>query len=159
MTQRRALLYTAAAAAIAPVVTPKLIEVGFTSELPDREAAPATDTATAAAISAPRTTAIDVSAATGRSISGPITAWTTGTGMDVVEHVAGTTANGTLLVFYRSRLSNGWRVVDASAEAGRSLAVGAALTSWVTNDVEHVAGVGAGGELLAFYWSSARRGP
>ncbi len=74
-----------------------------------------------------------------------------------MEHVAGTTTGGVLLVFYRSRNSGGWRVVDASAEAGRTVASGAALTNWTTRDgqftVEHVAAVGAGGELLVFYWS------
>jgi M6 family metalloprotease-like protein len=105
----------------------------------------------------PRTTAIDVSAATGRTIRGPVTAWTTGTGTSAVEHVAGTTATGSLVVFYRSPNSGGWRAVDASAEAGRVAAAGTALTSWVTRDgpytVEHVAAIGAGNRLLVFYWS------
>jgi M6 family metalloprotease-like protein len=121
------------------------------------QTASARETAQAAAATAPRTTATDVSAATGRTIQGPITAWTTGTGTGAVEHVAGTTATGSLVTFYRSPNSGGWRAVDASAEAGRVAAAGTALTSWVTRDgpytVEHVAAVGTGNRLLVFYWS------
>lgn len=117
---------------------------------------PAAAPLAAAAIDAPPTTAADVTAATGRTIDGPLTAWTTGTGAGLVEHVAGT-SSGVLLVFYRSGNSGGWRVVDASAEAGRTAVTGSVLTSWVTRDgeftVEHVAAVGAGGRLLVFYWS------
>jgi len=112
---------------------------------------------TAAAIDVPGTTVVDVSARTGRSISGPITAWTVGSGADVVEHIASTTADGALLVFYRSPNSNGWQIVDVSAEAGRLVASGAALTSWVTRDgdytVEHIAAIGVNDRLLVFYWS------
>jgi M6 family metalloprotease-like protein len=127
---------------------------------PAQQEAARRGTATAMAlrpINAARTAVVDVSASTGRSIGGSLTAWTTGDGADTVEHVAGTTTAGVLLVFYRSRHSNGWRVVDASAEAGRALAGAEALTSWVTKDgeftVEHVAGRGANNAMLVFYWS------
>ncbi|MEO8628795.1 MAG: PASTA domain-containing protein [Betaproteobacteria bacterium] len=112
--------------------------------------------ATAAANAAIRTELIDVSATTGKTINGPITAWTIGTAPDIVEHVAGAADNGHLLVFYRSRNSNGWRVVDASAEAGQTI-VGDFFTSWITTDgeftVEHVAASSPSGDLLVFYWS------
>lgn len=127
---------------------------------PAQQAVARPGTATAAAlrsIDSVPTAMVDVSASTGRPIAGPLTAWTTGDGADTVEHVAGTTTGGALLVFYRSRHSQGWRVVDASVEAGRTLAGLEDLTSWVTKDgeftVEHVAGRGANNAMLVFYWS------
>ncbi|MEV6597118.1 hypothetical protein AB0M36_09685 [Actinoplanes sp. NPDC051346] len=109
-----------------------------------------------APITTPRTTAVDVSAQTGKSITGPITAWSTGSGSGLVEHIAGTTTSGALVVFWRSQ-NSGWQVVDASAEAGKQVRANSPLTSWTGKDgdvtVEHVAAVGAGGELLAFWWS------
>lgn len=114
--------------------------------------------ASAAPVTAPRTTATDLSAATGWTVTGPITAWTVGTGADVVEHVAGTTSSGVLVVFWRSKNSGEWRAVNASAEAGRTVAAGSALTSWITkngsSNVEHVAAVTPAGDMLVFYWSS-----
>jgi hypothetical protein len=140
---------------------------------PAQQVAARHDTAAAAAlrpIDAVRTAVVDVSASTGRSIAGPVTAWTIGDGADTVEHVADTTTAGALMVFYRSRHSNGWRVVDASAEAGRTLAGTEALTSWVTQAAttgstvvgdpvtwtvpqqaaERIAARGANGHLLVF---------
>jgi len=115
-------------------------------------------TAAAAAVTTVRTTATDVSAATGWNVTGPVTAWTVGSGSGLVEHVAGTTTGGVLVVFWRSATSNGWHAVNATSEAGAPVAAGSALTSWTTGSgstsVEHVAAIGATGDLLVFYWSS-----
>jgi hypothetical protein len=142
-----------------PLTALVAMSLTLTSAVAVQAAAPPGAAQAATAISAPRTTAVDVSAATGRSISGPVTAWTTGSGANVVEHVAGTTTAGLLIIFYRSPNSGGWRAVDASAEAGRTVASGSALTDWISKDgsltVENVAAVGTGGELLVFSRSSS----
>ena len=107
-------------------------------------------------LTAAPTLAIDVSARTGRTVSGTLTAWVTGTTGRFVEHVAGVTEAGRLMVFYRSPFSDGWRVIDASSESGQHVGNGA-LTSWQVRDgeftVEHVAAMSAKGELLVHYWS------
>jgi M6 family metalloprotease-like protein len=112
--------------------------------------------AAAAAVTTPRTIAVDVSAQTGKSITGPITALRTGIGSGLVEYVAGTTTAGALVVFRRPH-NGAWQVTDASAEAGRAVRSHSPLTSWNGRDgdvtVQHVAAVGAGGELLVFWWS------
>jgi M6 family metalloprotease-like protein len=101
------------------------------------------------------TGAEDVTALTGHQVSGPLTSWLTPDGPYTVEHVAGVSRSGDLLIFYWSSRSGVWRVVNASQEAGQR--VQGSLTSWLTSDgpytVEHVAGTNAAGDLLVFYWS------
>jgi len=99
----------------------------------------------------------DVTAATGRSITGPLTSWLTPDGPYTVEHLAGRSADGSLLVFYRSSRNDAWKVVNVTAKTGRRVAD--ALTSWQTKsgsyNVEHVAGRDSAGNLLVFWWSPA----
>jgi M6 family metalloprotease-like protein len=63
------------------------------------------------------------------------------------------------VVFWRSANSDGWRALNVSAEAGRTVTAGSALTSWtsVVNaaTVEHISAIGADGNLLVFRWTSA----
>ena len=140
-----------------PVTALLAMALALTSAIAIEAVPGQTREATAAPVTAPRTTATDLSAATGWTVTGPVTAWTTGSGTSVVEHVAGTTSGGVLVAFWRSSTSNGWHAVNASAEAGRTVAAGSALTSWTTKDgsatVEHVGAVTAAGDLLVFFWS------
>ena len=102
-------------------------------------------------------TAQDVTASTGRSVTGRLTAWQTRDGPYAVEHLAGRSAGGSLLVFYRSSRDDRWKVVDVTGKTGRRVAD--ALTSWQTRsgpyNVEHLAGRDAAGNLLVFWWSPA----
>jgi M6 family metalloprotease-like protein len=104
-----------------------------------------------------RWTERDVTTITRRIITGPLTAWETPDGPYTVEHLAGRSLDGSLLVFYRSSRNNLWKVVDVTAKTGRRVAD--ALTSWQTKsgpyNVEHVAGRDSNGNLLVFWWSPA----
>lgn len=101
----------------------------------------------------------NVSSRTGQRIAGPVTAWLTPDGPYRVEHLAGVSPAGNLLVFYRSTRNNQWKVVDVTAKTGRRLAADR-LTSWLTPNgpytVEHLAGRDALGNVLVFWWSPAR---
>jgi hypothetical protein len=107
-----------------------------------------------AELEGPLASVVDVWQITGQLVTGSLTAWVTGADQDV-EHVAGATSAGDLVVFYSSPRSRGWQVVNASREAGRTV-VGP-FASCITRDGEYtvgqVAARGPGGELLVFYWS------
>lgn len=100
--------------------------------------------------------AVDVSARTGQTVGGQLTAWVTGRLREFREHIGGVTEGGHLMVFYRSPFSDGWRVVDASEESGQNVGMGP-LTSWQVRDgefmVEHIAAVSDQGDLIVHYWS------
>ena len=104
-----------------------------------------------------RWSAQDVTARTGRTAAGALSAWQTRDGPYVVEHLAGRSTGGALLVFYRSSRDSRWKVVDVTAKTGRHVADG--LTSWQSRsgpfNVEHVAGRDSTGNLLVFWWSPA----
>lgn len=102
--------------------------------------------------------AVNVSAKTGQRIVGGLAVWTTRNGPFLVEHLAGRTPAGDLIVFWWSP-QHDWQAVNVSAKTGRRIA--SAATSWVTPDgvggtVEHLAARGASGEVLVFYWTPAR---
>lgn len=101
---------------------------------------------------------VDVSAKTGQRIVGGLTSWQTPNGPFLVEHLAGSTPAGDLIVFWWSP-QHDWQAVNVSSKTGRRVSTSA--TSWVTPDgvgglVEHLAARGAGGELLVFFWTPAR---
>jgi hypothetical protein len=102
--------------------------------------------------------AVDVSAISGTTLAAgaPLTSWQTPDGPLVVEHLAGVDANGDVIVFFWSPRAD-WQAVNVSAISSTTLAAGAALTSWQTPDgpflVEHLAGVDANGNVIAFFWS------
>ncbi|PNG53103.1 MULTISPECIES: hypothetical protein [unclassified Variovorax] len=93
----------------------------------------------------------DVTATTGEHVVGPVAAWTTGD----VEHLAGRSPAGDLLVFWWTPRADRWQVVNASQEAGAR--IDGPVAAWVTtaNDltVEHLAGRSPAGDLLVFWWS------
>ena len=120
-----------------------------TTDLPEPSLAPVERAG--AALQGPLASVVDVSQITAQVVTGALTSWVTGHESDV-EHVAAASSDGDLLVFYASPRSDGWKVVNASGEAGQK--VGGPLTSWVTRDgeytVEHVAGRAPDGDLLVF---------
>jgi M6 family metalloprotease-like protein len=97
---------------------------------------------------------IDVTAITGQRIAGPVTSWLTQDGPYTVEHLAGQSLSGDLLVFFWSPRAN-WQIVNVSAITGQRIA--GPVTSWLTQDgpytVEHLAGQSLSGDLLVFFWS------
>ena len=97
---------------------------------------------------------VDVTAITGQRAVGPLTSWQTPDGPYNVEHLAGMSLDGEILVFYWSPRHD-WQVVNVSQITGQRVA--SPLTSWQTPDgsynVEHLAGINVQGEVLVFYWS------
>jgi M6 family metalloprotease-like protein len=102
--------------------------------------------------------AVNVTAATGYKITGPVTSWQTRDGSYLVEHLAGRALNGDLIVFYWSPNSGGWRAVNVTLKTGHKIAN--TVTSWQTPNgslnVEHLAGINQFGQLIVFWWSPAR---
>lgn len=99
--------------------------------------------------------AVNVSAKTGYRIVGGLANWQTRNGPFLVEHLAGRTPAGDLIVFWWSPQQD-WRAVNVSTKTGKR--VSTSPTSWVTADgaggtVEHLAARGPAGELLVFYWT------
>jgi hypothetical protein len=97
---------------------------------------------------------VNVSQITGQQIASPLTSWQTPDGPYNVEHLAGMSPTGDVLVFFWSPRHD-WQVVNVSQITGQQIA--SPLTSWQTPDgpylVEHLAGVSPGGDVLVFFWS------
>ena len=97
---------------------------------------------------------IDVTSITGQEVTGPVTSWRTHDGPYLVEHLAGQSPKGDLLVFWWSPRAD-WQVVNVSDITGARI-VGP-ITNWQTQDgpytVEHLAGKSFKGDLLVFWWS------
>jgi hypothetical protein len=100
------------------------------------------------------TNVVDVTAITGQGVAGPVRSWVTPDGPFLVEHLAGQSPTGDLLVFYWSPRRD-WQAVNVTAITGQKIA--GPVTSWVTPDgpflVEHLAGQSPSGDLLVFFWS------
>jgi hypothetical protein len=97
---------------------------------------------------------VNVSQITGPKIASPVTSWQTPNGPFLVEHLAGTSPQGDLLVFWWSP-QHDWQALDVTAKTGQR--VSGALTSWQTPNgpynVEHLAGMTPDGDLAVFWWS------
>jgi M6 family metalloprotease-like protein len=97
---------------------------------------------------------VDITSKTGQHIIGSVTSWQTPDGPFNVEHLAGMSINGDLLVFYWSPRQD-WTAVNVTSITGQRIA--SPVTSWQTPDgpfnVEHLAGMSINGDLLVFYWS------
>lgn len=96
----------------------------------------------------------NVSVITAQRVTGPVARWQTMDGEFLVEHLAGVSPDGDLLVFFWSSAA-GWQVVNVSAISGQRV-VGPVI-NWQAPDgpfiVEHLAGVSADGDLVVFFWS------
>jgi hypothetical protein len=119
---------------------------------------------------------VNVSNITGQRVLGPLVNWLTQDGPYTVEHLAGVSADGRLLVFYWSPAAD-WQAVDVSAITGQRLANVSApvklpgqpsmigqhvigpLTAWQTRvgevNTEFLAGVSEQGDVLFFSWTPA----
>ena len=100
---------------------------------------------------------VNVTAITGQHVVGGVTSWQTPNGPFLVEHVAGCSPAGDLIVFWWSP-QHDWQAVNVSAKTGRRIA--GAPVSWVTPDgaggkVEHLGVRGVNNELLVFFWTPA----
>jgi hypothetical protein len=118
---------------------------------------------------------VNVSSITGQRVVGPVITWQTQDGSFTVDHLAGVSPDGRLLVFFWSPRAD-WQAVDLSAITGQRLTNVAAaiatlparaleagqqvigpLTSWRTQEgpstVEHLAGLNLDGDLVVFFWS------
>jgi hypothetical protein len=100
---------------------------------------------------------VDPSVITGQNVPEPVVSWRTPDGPFIVEHLAGRSAVGDLLVFWWTPATENWRVVNVSQITGQQIA--GLLTSWQTWDgtfnVEHLAGASPTGDLLVFWWTPA----
>jgi len=100
--------------------------------------------------------AVNVSQKTGYKIAGDVVSWQTPNGSVIVDHLAGRTPAGELIVFYWST-QHDWQAVNVTAKTG--VTVTSDLASYVTPDgpnlVEHLAGHAANGHLYVFWWSAA----
>ncbi len=96
---------------------------------------------------------VDVTAKTGVSVSGGLTAW-----MTPVEHLAGRSPSGDLIVFLWQPHTD-WVAVNASKEAGAQI-VGDPL-AWTVGKgagpTEHIAAEGSNGDLMVFTWKPGKK--
>jgi hypothetical protein len=99
---------------------------------------------------------VNVSDKTQQKVAGPLTNWQTPDGPFTVEHIAGVSPNGDLLVYFWSPAAD-WQVVNVSDKTQQKIA--GPLTTWQTTEgllnVEHVAGASPSGDLLVYFWSPA----
>jgi hypothetical protein len=99
---------------------------------------------------------VDVSKKTSATVAGPVTSWQTPNGPFNVEHLAGVSAAGDVVVFFWSP-QHDWQAVNVSSISGHKLRPGTSLCRWQTPNgpfnVEHLAGVSAEGDLIVFFWS------
>lgn len=100
--------------------------------------------------------AVNVSAKTGRKVTSAVTSWQTRSGEYNVEHLAGTDANGNLVVSWWSPLHD-WQAVLALDSACRKAALSPSAyqvrSDGATAEVLNIKG--ANNELLHFWWKSA----
>jgi len=96
----------------------------------------------------------DISRITGNLVGVAPVGWQTRDGEFVIQHLAAMNPNGDLLVFFWSPREE-WRVVNVSQKTGQRVA--SVATAWQTQDgsvnVEHLAAMSPGGDLLVFFWS------
>jgi M6 family metalloprotease-like protein len=95
---------------------------------------------------------VDVTRKTGQLVAGEVTSWTSQDGPLLVEHLAGPSPDGSLVVFWWSPAQD-WQVINASGIAGGR--VHGRPVSWMTGHVEHVAARGDGNTLLVYWWTPA----
>lgn len=104
--------------------------------------------------------AINVSQISGKRLSpnSNLTSWQTRNGSFNVEHLAGYSDGGDMITFWWSP-AHDWQAVNVSQIAGKQCYPFSGITSWQTKNgnlnIEHLAGITKGGELITFRWSPA----
>jgi hypothetical protein len=98
--------------------------------------------------------AIDVTQITGQRVVGPLVSWQTTAGPYNVEHLAGRSPDGDLVVFWWSPRGD-WQVVNVSHKTGERIAD--APVVWQLADgavnTENLAARSPAGDLLVFHWT------
>lgn len=102
---------------------------------------------------------VNVSQITRQKIAGPVTSWQTQDGPYTVEHLAGQSPSGDLLVFWRSPRAD-WQFLNVSQITGGQKIAGP-VTSWQKTqhdqdgpyNVEYLAGQSPTGHRIVFFWS------
>lgn len=92
---------------------------------------------------------VDVTAKTGKNVIGEVTSWITQDGSTSVEHIAGTSPDGSLVVFWKTS-NQDWQAVNVSAIAGGGSITGARPVSWIDFQTGYVAVCGLNQRLLVF---------
>lgn len=92
---------------------------------------------------------VNVTAKTGKTVIGEVTSWIYQDGSMSVEHIAGTSLDGSLVVFWKSS-SQDWQAVNVSAIAGGGPITGARPVSWVDFRTGYVAVCGQNQRLLVY---------
>jgi hypothetical protein len=94
--------------------------------------------------------ATNISVATGQRVEGPVTSWQVADGPANVENLAGVTAAGNLVMFFRTYLST-WRAVNISRITGKN--VSGPVTSWIKSGVDHLAATGLNESTVYVFWA------
>ena len=92
---------------------------------------------------------VDVTAKTGKNVIGEVTSWITQDGSTSVEHIAGTSPDGSLVVFWKTS-NQDWQAVNVSAIAGGGSITGARPVSWIDFQTGYVAVCGLNQRLFVF---------
>jgi hypothetical protein len=99
---------------------------------------------------------VNVSDKTQQKVARSLISWQTPDGPFIVEHVAGVSTSGDLLVYFWSPAAD-WQVVNVSDKTQQKIA--GPLTTWQVAEsafnVEHVAGASPSGDLVVYSWSPA----
>lgn len=92
--------------------------------------------------------ALNISEKTLQKIVSPVTCWQVPVGPNIIEYLAGLTAEGNLCIFWRSP-DHDWQVMDVTQKTGVKIA--SPVISWQTPDgqrvSENLAGAGPEGDL------------
>ena len=92
---------------------------------------------------------VDVTAKTGKTVIGEVTSWISQDGSMWVEHIAGTSPDGSLVVFWKSS-NQDWQAVNVSVIAGGGSITGARPVSWIDFQTGYVAVCGLNQKLLVY---------
>ena len=92
---------------------------------------------------------VDVTAKTGKTVIGEVTSWMTTDGSSSIEHIAGTSPDGSLVVFWKSSNLD-WEAVNVTAIAGGGSITGSRPVSWIDFQTGYVAACGQNQRLLVY---------
>jgi len=109
-------------------------------------------TQAAMALTRPLAPSVDVTAESGATVAGRLTSWREPIGSGVVEHLAGRTSTGDLLVFSWSSAAPHWSASNVSAATGTKIAGPVAVwqSAVAGETTEHLVAPGLAGQLLVF---------
>jgi M6 family metalloprotease-like protein len=94
---------------------------------------------------------VNLTAKTGKTVIGDATSWISHHGLTSVEHIAGTSPDGSLVVFWKTS-NQDWQAINVSAIAGGGSITGSRPVSWIDFQTEYVAVCGQNQRLLVYEW-------